>query len=148
MSLPAWWWKSRSPPKCRSSRPSLAPWKSRNRPIKLPPSLRRNPMSRLLSFVCGALLAAAPVLAPAWAQPANTPKFGSWGVDLTSLDKGVKPGDDFFLYVNGGWLKNAQIPADRSSTGSFQDLQILSEQRLQAIVDALGAEADGGSFAG
>src|SRR6185295_17726817 len=67
----------------------------------------------------------------------SRPKLGEWGVDLTSLDKVVKPGDNFFLHVNGGWLKTAEIPADRSSTGSFQDLQILSEERLKAIVGQL-----------
>ena len=85
-------------------------------------------MSRLLPFLCGALLVATPVLAQ------SAPKFGKWGVDLTSLDSAVKPGDDFFRHVNGGWLKTAEIPADRSQTGSFQDLQILSEERLKAIV--------------
>src|SRR3954463_8504412 len=89
-------------------------------------------MPRLVTFVCGALLAATSVSTPLWAQSA--PKFGTWGVDLTSLDKAVKPGDNFFLYINGGWLKTAEIPADRSSTGSFQDLQILSEERLKTIV--------------
>jgi len=93
-------------------------------------------MSRLLAFLCGALLTATPVLAQ------TAPKLGKWGVDLTSLDKAVKPGDDFFLYVNGGWLKNAQIPADRSSTGSFQDLQILSEERLKTIVADLKKTPD------
>jgi predicted metalloendopeptidase len=72
----------------------------------------------------------------------RTPKLGKWGVDLTSLDKSVKPGDDFFLYVNGGWLKTAQIPPDRSSTGSFQDLQILSEERLKTIVADLKKTPD------
>ena len=85
-------------------------------------------MSRLLAFLCGALLTATPVLAQ------STPKLGKWGVDLTSLDKSIKPGDNFFLHVNGGWLKTATIPADRASTGSFQDLQILSEERLKTIV--------------
>jgi len=85
-------------------------------------------MSRVLAFLCGAFLAVTPVVAQ------TAPKFGKWGVDLTSLDPSVKPGDNFFLHVNGGWLKKAQIPADRSSTGSFQDLQILSEDRLKAIV--------------
>jgi len=85
-------------------------------------------MSRFLAFLCGALVAATPVLSQ------STPKFGKWGVDLASLDASVKPGDNFFLHVNGGWLKTAQIPADRSSTGSFQDLQILSEERLKTIV--------------
>jgi putative endopeptidase len=64
-------------------------------------------------------------------------------VDLTSLDKSVKPGNDFFLHVNGGWLRTAQIPADRSSTGSFQDLQILSEQRLKTIIDDLHKKPEG-----
>jgi len=85
-------------------------------------------MSRLLAFLCGALLTATPVLAQ------STPKLGKWGVDLTSLDTSVKPGDNFFLHINGGWLKTATIPADRASTGSFQDLQILSEERLKTIV--------------
>src|SRR5580658_11130209 len=85
-------------------------------------------MSRFLAFLFGALLAVTPVMAQ------QVPKFGKWGVDLTSLDPSVKPGDDFFLHVNGHWLKSAQIPADRSSTGSFQDLQILSEDRLKTIV--------------
>ncbi len=65
--------------------------------------------------------------------------LGNWGVDLSGMDKSVKPGDDFFEYVNGNWLKTAVIPADRSSTGSFQNLQILSEQRMREIVDALEA---------
>src|SRR3954470_17645463 len=97
-------------------------------------------MPRLVTLVCGALLAAIPVSMPVWAQSA--PKFGTWGVDLTSLDKAVKPGDNFFLYINGGWLKTAEIPADRSSTGSFQDLQILSEERLKTIVADLKKKPD------
>ena len=48
------------------------------------------------------------------------------------MDKSVKPGDNFFDYVNGEWLKTAVIPPDRSQTGSFQDLQILSETRMSA----------------
>ncbi|HKU64330.1 MAG TPA: M13 family metallopeptidase [Rhizomicrobium sp.] len=72
----------------------------------------------------------------------SKPKLGEWGVDLTSLDPGAKAGDNFFLYVNGGWLKTAVIPADRSSTGSFQDLQILSEQRLKTIVADLAKKPE------
>src|ERR1700733_12165477 len=93
-------------------------------------------MSRLLSFLCVVLLAATPVMAQ------SAPKFGMWGVDLTSLDTSVKPGDNFFLYVNGGWLKTAAIPPDRASTGSFQDLQILSEERLKVIVADLEKTPD------
>ena len=94
-----------------------------------------------------ALLVASFLLTPALtdAQPSpkpapaarHKPQFGSFGVDLSAMDKSVKPGDNFFLYVNGKWLKTAVIPADRSQTGSFQDLQILSEQRMRAIVEGL-----------
>jgi putative endopeptidase len=87
-------------------------------------------MRRLMLFACGALVA----LLPLAAIGQNAIKFGTWGVDLTAIDPAVKPGDDFFEHVNGKWLKTAVIPPDRSQTGSFQDLQILSEQRLAAIV--------------
>ena len=92
-------------------------------------------MTRFLAFLCGALFVAAPALlatSPALAQAAL--KFGTWGVDLTSMDTSVKAGDNFFLHVNGKWLATAVIPPDRAQTGSFQDLQILSEQRLKTIV--------------
>jgi putative endopeptidase len=85
-------------------------------------------MTRFLAFLCGALLATSPALAQ------TALKFGTWGVDLTSMDKSVRAGDNFFLYVNGKWLATAVIPPDRAQTGSFQDLQILSEQRLKTIV--------------
>jgi len=85
-------------------------------------------MTRFLAFLCGALLATSPALAQ------TALKFGTWGVDLTSMDTSVKAGDNFFLHVNGKWLATAVIPPDRAQTGSFQDLQILSEQRLKTIV--------------
>ena len=85
------------------------------------------------------LLALAGLAATVVAAQGDTPKpaFGNWGIDLATIDKSVKPGDDFFRYVNGNWLKTATIPPDRTSTGSFQDLQILSEQRMKAIVAEL-----------
>src|SRR5690348_7705600 len=75
------------------------------------------------------------------APPPQKPTFGAWGVDLTGMDTSVKPGDDFFDYTNGTWYKNAVIPPDRTSTGSFPSLTILSEQRMTAIVKELGAKS-------
>ncbi|MGN6149668.1 MAG: M13 family metallopeptidase [Rhizomicrobium sp.] len=89
-----------------------------------------------LAFAVSAL-ALTSLLATADAQPAAKPTYGAWGVDLSGMDKSVKPGDDFFDYANGTWFKNAVIPADRTSTGSFQDLQILSEKRMKDIVAEL-----------
>ena len=76
-------------------------------------------------------LAAAPVLAQ------DAPQFGKWGIDLGAMDASVKPGANFYQYADGNWLKTAVIAPDRSQTGAFQDLQILSEQRMRAIIDDL-----------
>ncbi|MEI9989363.1 MAG: M13 family metallopeptidase [Rhizomicrobium sp.] len=73
------------------------------------------------------------------AVAATAPEFGAWGVDLTGMDKTVKPGDDFFEYANGNWFKRTEIPADRTSTGSFQNLQILSETRMKELIAGLEA---------
>src|ERR1700748_1306610 len=77
------------------------------------------------------------VAAPVLAQEIATPHFGAWGVDLSAMDKSVKPGDNFFQYADGTWLKTAAIAPDRSQTGAFEDLQILAAQRRRAIMDDL-----------
>jgi len=41
--------------------------------------------------------------------PAPKAALGAWGVELGGMDTSVKPGDDFFDYVNGNWLKTAVI---------------------------------------
>nr|WP_199162925.1 M13 family metallopeptidase [Elizabethkingia sp. ASV34] len=45
------------------------------------------------------------------------------GLNLSYRDTSVRPQDDFFNYVNGGWLKTAKIPSDKSSWGSFNKLR-------------------------
>jgi putative endopeptidase len=66
--------------------------------------------------------------------------FGHWGVDLSGMDKNTRPGDDFFRYVNGAWYEKAVIPSDRTSTGSFLDLEIQSEDKVRAIVNDLESQ--------
>ena len=56
------------------------------------------------------------------------------------MDKSVSPGNDFFDYVNGTWLKKTKIPADRSRIGSFTSLAILSENRIKTILKDLEAK--------
>jgi putative endopeptidase len=79
---------------------------------------------------------------PAPLSVAAKPVFGQWGVDLAGMDRQISPGDDFFRYVNGAWFDKAVIPADRTSTGSFLDLDIQSEARVQAILQDLEARRD------
>jgi putative endopeptidase len=101
-------------------------------------------MKRSLAALAAVLCATASLTAaPAEEPAAGHPQYGAWGIDLSSMDKSIKPGDDFFEYVNGTWEKTAQIPADRASTGAFQDLRILSENRMRAIVDGLDAKPGG-----
>jgi putative endopeptidase len=77
-------------------------------------------------------------------QPAPTPvsakpAFGSFGVDLAQMDKSVRPGDDFYRYVNGTWLATAEIPADKSFYGTVVTVFEKTEANLHAIVDELAA---------
>jgi len=47
------------------------------------------------------------------------------GLSFSDMDPAIKPGDDFFQYTNGGWLKSAVIPSDRSFAGV--DLELNKE---------------------
>ena len=67
------------------------------------------------------------------------PAFGSFGVDLAQMDTSVKPGDDFYRYVNGKWLDSFQIPADRASYGTGTVVFEKTEADLHAILDELAA---------
>jgi putative endopeptidase len=72
----------------------------------------------------------------AWAAaPASQPP----GIDLAGIDHGVKPGDNFFRYANGQWLKTAQIPADRSSTGTFLKVFEQAEKNTAELIRNAGA---------
>ncbi|WP_106638926.1 M13 family metallopeptidase [Allosphingosinicella vermicomposti] len=75
--------------------------------------------------------------------------MGEWGIDTAGMDKSVKPGDDFFGYVNGTWAKTTEIPADRSSFGAFATLRDLSEARVRQLVEGykLGNPAKDGDQA-
>jgi putative endopeptidase len=58
----------------------------------------------------------------------------SSGVDLAGMDRSIDPGDDFFGYTNGGWFKSAEIPADRSSLGIFQNIANEVNKRNAALI--------------
>ena len=68
--------------------------------------------------------------------------YGTWGIDLTGMDTSVKPGDNFYDYVNGVATKNMVIPDDKTSYGSFIALRDLSEARSKAIVMDLAQKTD------
>jgi putative endopeptidase len=94
---------------------------------------------RIITLAGLACAASVATLAYAQTQAGHT-QYGTWGVDTAAIDNSVKPGDDFFMHVNGNWYKTAVIPPDRASTGSFQDLRILSEKRMNEIAASLDAK--------
>lgn len=78
--------------------------------------------------------------APGQPESASAPSPAmALGIDTTAFDRTVRPQDDFFAFVNGGWMKRTQIPADRTSVGSFLDLRDESQATLRAIIDSVSA---------
>jgi predicted metalloendopeptidase len=61
------------------------------------------------------------------------------GVELKNLDTSVRPQDDFYQYVNGGWAKNTKIPGDRVRYGTFIELIDKSEAALKEIIEEAAA---------
>jgi predicted metalloendopeptidase len=57
------------------------------------------------------------------------------GINAAWMDKSVVPGDDFYSYADGGWMKTAEIPADRSSIGGFFIADQLREKNTTALFD-------------
>ena len=82
------------------------------------------------------LVAIAPVLvvSTAFSGASTAPELGTWGVDLTTRDTTVKPGDDFYRYANGKWLDSFEIPADLPAYGSFTSLTLRGEEQIKGII--------------
>ncbi len=71
------------------------------------------------------------------AQTASKPAYGAWGYDATAMDSSVKPGDDFWAYVNGSWDKRAEIAPDRTYIGIDSVLNDQIDKDVRDIVEDL-----------
>ena len=63
-------------------------------------------------------------------------------IDKTGMDTSIQPGDNFFQYANGGWVKTAKIPDDQSGWGSFFTLYDNNLKKLRTILDEVSAKKD------
>jgi putative endopeptidase len=90
---------------------------------------------KMLTLATASLLA---VAIPA-AGNAAKPVLGDWGYDKSAMNSSVKPGDDFWAYVNGSWDQRTQIPGDHPSVGSFVTLRDGSERDVRQIAEALAS---------
>ncbi len=59
------------------------------------------------------------------------------GLDLSAMDTSVRPQDDFYNFVNGGWMKTNKIPADKPSWGTFYMLREETDEQCLTILDNL-----------
>lgn len=89
------------------------------------------------AVVAAGVLAAGVFALNAGAASGGKATIGAWGFDLAAMDKNVKPGDDFFRFAGGTWMKNTQIPADRAGWGSFAMLGAKSEEDVKATIEAV-----------
>jgi len=87
----------------------------------------------LLPPLCAVLLGA---------SASAPPRVAPWGVDLGYFDTAAKPGDNFYAFANGSWLKAAEIPPDRQVAGVSLEMNRLNEEHLRAIITGLHTRTD------
>ena len=78
----------------------------------------------------------------AWLAAESRPKTAAMDVDTAGMDRAVRPGDNFYDYANGGWMKSTEIPADRAVYGAFTVVNDEVEKRVKTIIqDAASGSA-------
>ena len=116
-------------------------------------SSRRAPRLCAMLLACsavGAVSASAQPPAPAVSttEMAGSARvhFGTWGVDLSTRDLSVKPGDDFQRYAAGKWMDETDIPADKSSNSIGSEMSDRNQEQLREIVMGAPADSQLGAF--
>jgi putative endopeptidase len=61
-------------------------------------------------------------------------------IDPANMDLSVKPGDDFYEYANGVWIKNNPVPAKETRWGSFNELRDFNINAVKSIVQDAAAD--------
>ena len=93
--------------------------------------LKNNKSMKRILF---AFVLAGALLLPALA-PAQTRKF----IDPANMDLSVRPGDNFYAYANGNWVKNNPVPPSKTRWGSFDKLIEESSQALKGLLEDAAA---------
>jgi endothelin-converting enzyme/putative endopeptidase len=96
---------------------------------------------KVLALATASLAAFAPV-----SIGAAKPVYGDWGYNASAMDSSVKPGDDFFDYVNGSWYKRTPIAADRTFVGIDSVLNDQIDRDVRDIIE--GAAKDSSQSGG
>ena len=94
---------------------------------------------KILSAVIVGLFATSAAIAAGNKAPQKS------GIETATMDNAVRAQDDFYMHQNGTWMKNTEIPADRSSWGTFVQLSETVQPQLRALIEeaaAKGGNAD------
>jgi endothelin-converting enzyme/putative endopeptidase len=84
---------------------------------------------RLTSLLqCAAVCILSFAIVPAQAQETH-------GINVANMDRSQKPGDNWFLYCNGDWIKRTEIPPDRAGMGVFAELRDATDKQTASIVE-------------
>src|SRR6185437_14082397 len=114
---------------CRSPSGNVRQWQS---------SLEGgSPVKRALLFVVGSAFALAACNTSTSQNAAQQKPGTDIGIQPGWMDKSVLPGNDFFSYANGTWVKNTAIPPDRSRIGGFFIADQLREKNTRALFDSI-----------
>ena len=100
--------------------------------------MKRYLLSTLTLSLMAAFANAAPAPAPATAAAPIS------GIDTQYIDPSVRAQDDFFTYLNGKWLKTTEIPADKSSWGTFAKLRDDIQPQVRTIIESAQADKKAG----
>jgi endothelin-converting enzyme/putative endopeptidase len=68
------------------------------------------------------------------------PTGSGWGVDLSSINPAMQPGDDFYEYVNKGWMDTAAKPVGYSQYGEMNAMFLRTEARIKTIIETAAGE--------
>src|SRR5438309_11070570 len=86
-----------------------------------------------MKHVLKTILLSTLVVAVAFAPPGHTTKNPKY-IDKANMDPSMKPGDNFYLYVNGNWIKQNPVPGNKTRWGSFDVLSEESSKRTQTLL--------------
>jgi len=67
----------------------------------------------------------------------NSPASENHGIAVANMDRSVKPGEDFYHYANGDWIKRTELPADRAEIDVFSKLADLSNKRTADLIEEI-----------
>ena len=71
------------------------------------------------------------------ANAQEAPAQGAHGIAVADIDRSVKPGDNFYEYCTGEWMKRTEIPPDRASVSVFSTLADISNKRTAGLIEEI-----------